>query len=80
MEKTIIQSDFGFKVRDRNNDHDRSFKPTPMAGRSFLKSISSGEDLKSSALRRINQAKRNGLNVTEMIGNSELARVQEKKR
>jgi len=70
MERTIVQSDFGFKTRDRESE--RSFKPTPIGARSFMKSISD-EEMKSSVRNRIPKAKR--LNVTDMIGSSELKSI-----
>jgi hypothetical protein len=62
MEKTIFQSDYGFRTKDRGTE--KSFKPALIGARSFLKSISD-DKIKSSERRRIPKAKR--LNVTDMI-------------
>jgi hypothetical protein len=70
LERTIVQSDYGFKSRDRGKD--KSFMPGLLNGRSFLKSISD-EEMKSSLRRKIPKAKR--LNVTDMIGSSELQSI-----
>jgi hypothetical protein len=74
MERTIVQSDYGFKSRDRGSE--KSYKPALFGARSFLKSISD-EEMKSSARNRIPKAQR--LNVTDMIGGSALAAIKEKK-
>jgi len=76
--KTIVRDDFGFRSKDRETE--KSFKPAligNLGARSFLKSISD-EEMKSSLRNKIPKAKR--LNVTDMIGNSELKSIQEKKK
>lgn len=75
MEKTIVQSEFGFRSRDRGTE--KSFKPAAIAGRSFLRGISD-TDMASSLKNKLR--KPNRLNVTDQIGASELKSIKERKR